>query len=196
VNDTTQNIGGVKTTGIDINGSYSYEVAGIGNFSATYVGTFLQDIVTDTGLSGPGVTPTYDCAGLYGNVCGTPNPKYRHTARIGWTSTFGIGASVRWRHFSGVIADTRSTNSNLAGLTAPSNARIDPVDYFDLALNARIGKSYSFRLGVNNILDKSPPITGSGARSACPSGPCNGNSWAQVYDPLGRYLFAGVTLDF
>ena len=196
VNDTTQNIGGVSTTGIDINASYSYEVAGIGQFSATYVGTLLDEVVTDTGLTGPGVTPTYDCAGLYGNTCGTPNPKYRHTARIGWTSTFGVGASVRWRHFSGVIVDTRSTNSNLSGVFAPLNARIDPVDYFDLALNARIGKSYSFRLGVNNILDKSPPITGSGGRSACPSGPCNGNSWAQVYDPLGRYLFAGVTLDF
>lgn len=196
VNDTTQNIGGVKTTGVDINASYSYEVAGIGQLSATYVGTFLGELTTDTGLSGPGIEPTYDCAGLYGNVCSTPNPKYRHTARIGWTSTFGLGASLRWRHFAGVIVDTRSTNSNLKGVFAPENARIDPVDYFDLSFNFRIGKSYGFRLGVNNILDKSPPITGSGARSACPSGPCNGNSWAQVYDPLGRYLFAGVTLDF
>ena len=196
VNDTTQNIGGVKTTGIDINATYSYEIAGIGQLSASYVGTFLDSLITDTGLTGPGVTPTYDCAGFYGNVCGTPNPKYRHTARLGWTSTFGVGATLRWRHFSGVIVDTRSTNANLSGVFAPSNARIDPVDYFDLSLSARIGEHYSFRLGVNNILDKSPPITGSGGRSACPSGPCNGNSWAQVYDPLGRYLFAGVTLDF
>ena len=40
---------------------------------------------------------------------------------------------------------------------------------------------------------KTPPVTGS---QACPAGPCNGNVFAQVYDALGRYIYAGVTLDF
>ena len=48
-------------------------------------------------------------------------------------------------------------------------------------------------MGVNNLFDRDPPLTGS---QACPAGPCNGNTWAQVYDAIGRYIFAGVTLDF
>jgi iron complex outermembrane recepter protein len=46
------------------------------------------------------------------------------------------------------------------------------------------------------VLDKSPPIIHSGGVSDCPSGPCNGNTWAQVYDALGRQVFATVTVDF
>ena len=46
---------------------------------------------------------------------------------------------------------------------------------------------------MNNILDRDPPLVGS---NACPAGICNGNAYTQVYDALGRYIFAGVTLDF
>jgi hypothetical protein len=43
------------------------------------------------------------------------------------------------------------------------------------------------------VFDKAPPIVGT---PACSSSACNGNTYAQVYDALGRYVFAGVTLDF
>jgi outer membrane receptor protein involved in Fe transport len=53
---------------------------------------------------------------------------------------------------------------------------------------------------VNNIFDKMPPLTTSGdaggGGSDCPAGPCNGNTWPGTYDALGRYLYAGITLDF
>ena len=41
--------------------------------------------------------------------------------------------------------------------------------------------------------------SGSGSVSGtnlCPTGPCNGNTYPGTYDALGRYVFAGVTLDF
>ena len=57
----------------------------------------------------------------------------------------------------------------------------------DLALTARVADRYNFRLGANNILDKEPPVTGLGL---------NGNTFPQVYDSLGRYVFAGLTVDF
>ena len=67
------------------------------------------------------------------------------------------------------------------------------MNYIDLAANFRVGDHFNFRLGVNNLFDSEPPLTG---QTNCPAGPCNGNTWAQVYDALGRYIFAGVTLDF
>ena len=57
-------------------------------------------------------------------------------------------------------------------------------------LTARIGDHYQFRVGANNIMDKIPPVLVTPA----PFG--NGNTYPQVYDSLGRYVFAGVTLDF
>ena len=93
-----------------------------------------------------------------------------------------------------VDLDTLSGDADLGtGVAAPANAKINAQSYFDLALSARITDKYNFRLGANNILDKQPPIVGSEVANA-PFG--NGNTYPQVYDALGRHLFAGVTVDF
>ena len=46
-------------------------------------------------------------------------------------------------------------------------------------------EKFTFRVGANNLLDKTPPIIPSGGVVDCPAGPCNGNTWAQVYDSAG-----------
>ncbi len=56
----------------------------------------------------------------------------------------------------------------------------------------RSGGSYTFkesvtgRIGINNLTDEDPPLVG---QSNCPSVYCNGNTFPQVYDTLGRYGF-------
>jgi outer membrane receptor protein involved in Fe transport len=113
---------------------------------------------------------------------------------VSWNHPDGYGLSVRWRYFGGVDLDTTSDNTNLVGpRTRLEDLRLGSRNYIDLAANFRIGDHYNFRLGVNNVLDKDPPLSGS---NNCPAGPCSGNTWSQVYDALGRYIFAGVTLDF
>lgn len=188
VRNLSQNIGAAKTSGVDVNAAYNRQIGNAGRLSLSFVGTYLDKLITDDGVSTP-----YDCTGLYGNTCGTPNPEWRHQVRVGFDMPSGLGASVRWRHFDGVKQDTSSANPSLAGDTQPGNLTIPSVDYFDLALSARITDHYSLRLGANNVLDKSPPIVGN---PACPAGICNGNTFAQVYDALGRYIYVGVTLDF
>ena len=200
VSDLQENIGGLSTAGVDVAANYGREIGNAGRLSLSFVGTWLDKLVTDTGVAAAG---SYDCAGLYGNVCGTPSPEWRHQARLGFDMPNGIGASLRWRYFSSVTVDALDANPNLnntsgsgpapGGVARPGLAKFDAVSYFDLALTAKIGDNYSFRLGANNVLDKSPPTTGS---QACPAGPCNGNTFAQVYDALGRYIYVGVTLDF
>jgi outer membrane receptor protein involved in Fe transport len=79
----------------------------------------------------------------------------------------------------------------------PGDERIGSQNYFDLTAVARISKRYEFRLGVRNIFDREPPIvTGrtDDLAGVCTSPTCNGNTFPQLYDPLGRYLFAGVTI--
>lgn len=200
ITNLSQNIGGVSTSGIDINANYSREIGSAGRLGLSFVGTFLDELVTDTGLAASG---SYDCVGLYGNVCGTPNPEWRHQARLSFDMPNGLGASLRWRYFDSVTIDALDPNPNLfnnsaggpapGGVARPGLAKFNAVSYFDLALTAAIGDHFSFRLGANNLLDKEPPTTGS---QSCPAGPCNGNVFAQVYDALGRYIYAGVTLEF
>jgi len=184
VTNVTQNIGSVKTSGIDANVSYRTEIGNAGTLTFNFVGTWLDELKTNSGIPG---AADIECVGLYGNICGTPNPEWRHNARLGFNMRNGIGASVRWRHFGAVDVDSLAAN------TPPGIAGFGQVNYFDLALTYEAGDNFNFVLGANNFLDKSPPVTGS---QACPAGACNGNIYAQVYDALGRYIFAGVTIDF
>jgi iron complex outermembrane recepter protein len=164
---------GLQTKGIDLNGTYSHRLGGIGTLNLAFTGTYLKK------LENPHFA--VNCAGLYADVCGTPNPKWRHVARATLTMPNGIGASVRWRYFSGVDA---APGQNAVG----ADEHVKAESYFDLTLTARMQQRLNLRLGVNNIFDKEPPIVGAPA--------ANGNTFPQVYDALGRYIYAGFTVDF
>ena len=197
VRDLPTNIGGVHTKGFEFNGSYSHRLGDLGNLSASMVGTWLRKFETDNGLTQP-----YDCVGFYGSTCGTPAPEWRHKARVSLNTPQGIGVSLQWRYIGTVKSDALSDNPSLNGdFVYDPGAKIGAQSYFDLATTFSFGDHYNFRLGVNNIFDKMPPMTTSGSSSRagsnqCPTGPCNGNTWPAVYDALGRYIYAGVTLDF
>jgi outer membrane receptor protein involved in Fe transport len=183
VQTTNINVGGESTKGFDLNGSYAHKFGGLGTLNVSYVGTILKRLDFDTGLG-----DIIKCAGLFGNTCGTPNPKYRHKLRVGFTLPNGLGLSGQWRYFSKVDLD-----DDAFAATNPADARIPAESYFDLALSARVADRLNLRIGANNLLDKMPPIVG-GEVSNAPFG--NGNTYPQVYDALGRFIFAGVTVDF
>ncbi len=178
-----QNIGSLATSGIDGQINYNTEIGDAGTLSLNFIGTWLDKLSSNPGVPG---TPDLECVGLYGNLCGTPNPEWRHQARVGFNAKNGLGASLRWRYFDSVDLD-----NPLA--TQPGIQGFDAVSYFDLTLTYEAADNFNFLIGANNILDEAPQVTGS---QACPAGSCNGNTYAQVYDALGRYIFAGVTLDF
>jgi outer membrane receptor protein involved in Fe transport len=194
------NIGGIKTKGIEFNGSYTQRLGGLGSISASLIGTRLIDFKVNNGL-----TPVYECVGYYGSTCGVPTPKWRHKLRTTLQTPAGIGLSLQWRYFGEVERDSRSANTSLnssgPGPNFGPGAEIKAQSYFDLATTFNIARKYSLRLGVNNILDREPPLVTSGnagvdGSNGCPTGPCNGNTYPAVYDALGRYLYAGVTIDF
>jgi Outer membrane receptor proteins, mostly Fe transport len=205
INDVPSNAGEIKTNGIDVNGSYSYRFGSLGTLSASFIGTYLRKYQVVNGLPG-GV---YDCAGLFGPVCSggsvassAPMPKWRHKARLGFQLPDGIGLSAQWRYIGKVDAETLENNETLHG-DFPLNPglHIKPVSYIDLATTFTFGNHLNFRLGVNNVFDKNPPLVtgGSGSLSGsnlCPAGPCNGNTYPGTYDALGRFVYAGATVNF
>jgi outer membrane receptor protein involved in Fe transport len=194
----------VKTDGIDINSSYSHGVGGLGNLSASFNGTYLMHYKVDNGL-----TQKYDCAGLYGPICsgatvasGAPMPKWRHKMRTTLQMKNGIGISLQWRYVGKVKAETLEDSNSLHGdFNFDPGLHIKAHNYFDLATTFSVGDHYNLRVGVNNIFDNDPPLVtgGNAGRSGsnlCPAGPCNGNTYPGTWDALGRYIYAGVTLDF
>ena len=190
---TNLNIGGEGTKGIDFQATYSKRLGGIGTANVSFVGTYLRELSFDTGIDPDGDTDgQFDCKGLYGATCGTPNPKWRHKLRAGLTMPNGLGISAQWRYFASVKNDTLSDDPDLNGGDGPvsdaGDAKLSSRSYFDLALTARLAQRLNLNMGVNNIFDTDAPVNGMGLG--------NGNTFPQVYDALGRYLFAGFTIDF
>ncbi|HYI48312.1 MAG TPA: TonB-dependent receptor [Allosphingosinicella sp.] len=195
VRDLNINVGEFSTRGIDLGVSYSMELGGMGGLSFSLIGTWLDELITDNGVSEP-----YDCAGLYGPICGIPNPEWRHKFRVSYSHPSGLGLSMQWRYFSGVDVENSSSQATLTQAFSPFNEHLPSQSYIDLTFTARIGDHYNFRLGVNNVFDREPPIVGANGAStvinACAAVVCSGNTFPNVYDAMGRYIFAGVTLDF
>ena len=147
----------------------------------------------------------YDCAGLFGIICGTPIPEWRHKLRVTWTSPWDFDLSLQWRHISGVDFDGNTNDPTLRGncggpLTGAtcdfSDAHIGSFDYFDLATNWTVHEGVQLHAGINNVMDKDPPLLDSNflGVSSPPFG--NGNTYPQVYDALGRYVFVGATIKY
>lgn len=193
---TNQNFAGtgLLTKGWDFSGSYSRRIGGLGTLNASFLGTLLRKLGTPAGGTPGGFAGT------------TPDPKWRHKARIGFQMPNGIGISGQWRHFSSVGCDPSidpdTGSPRDSGCSAfvggvqrlrPANLKLNAANYFDLAITARITQKFNLRLGSNNILDAEPPVAG---QEVIPAGFGNGNTYPQVYDALGRYFFAGVTVDF
>ncbi len=201
IEDLQSNIGGVRTKGLDFSAAYSLDAGRVGKLSFDLIGTLINEYTVDNGLSAP-----YDCVGLYGSTCSNlsstpsaPTAKWRHNARVTLTRPSGLSASLQWRYFGAVKVDYTSSNPTLNGAYDNFSARLPGQNWFDLSGSYTFSEKYTFRLGINNVLDRTPPLVSSGrsngTRNQCPTGPCNGNTYPAVYDALGRYVFAGLTFE-
>ena len=148
----------------------------------------MRWIVDNGGLSTP-----YDCAGLFGAPCGM-QPRWKHTARATWKRSRAVSASLQWRHVGGVKLAALDPAFNLTDEVSPSYAKLRPQDYFDVATTIRLRNGFELRLGVNNVLDRKPPLVIS--NTAAGDGPYNANTYPTWYDPLGRFIFASVSVGF
>ena len=183
---TNANLAEFKTAGLDIGVDYAMKVDGAGQFIFGVLGTYLQTYANEP-IKGLG---SYDCVGYFGNTCGTPNPKWRHTARTTWSSPYDFSVSATWRYFGGVKDDGLSTDPQLGGGAISPTGSFPAVNYFDLSANYNVTKNYSFRFGIRNLFDKDPPLAVTGA----PFG--NGNTYPIAYDALGRQLSLNFTAKF
>ncbi len=66
--------------------------------------------------------------------------------------------------------------------------RIGSYDIFDLAFAFDVTDAFRMSMGVNNLLDRRPPIMGSNAEQA--------NTFPSTYEPLGRDYFVSASLHF
>jgi outer membrane receptor protein involved in Fe transport len=191
------NSGSIKTAGLDVTANYRHDISDYGSLALQFFGTYTDKFVTEP-VSGLG---KYDCAGIYGLVCGQPIPQWKQQARLTWNTPWhDVSASVNWRYIGKTKLDLNTDDPFLAafgvGFQDSFDAKIKAYNYFDLAVNWKIN-DVSLRAGMNNIFDKDPPVVDAnniGIAGVAQFG--NGNTYPGVYDTLGRTVFIGLTADF
>jgi outer membrane receptor protein involved in Fe transport len=123
---------------------------------------------------------SYDCVGRISEWLQCwPTPEWRHVASATYDSGSFWAVTGRWRYFGEITYD--GTDSEIA------NDNLGAQNYLDLNAVFRFMDTHDLTLGINNVLDKEPPLLGSRLST-------NGNTIAGFYDTLGRYLFARVTM--
>ncbi|MET0533300.1 MAG: TonB-dependent receptor, partial [Steroidobacter sp.] len=193
---TNQNTGYLQTSGVDFTSTYGFDLdrilpgeGDVGALNLSFVGTWLNSRRIEQ-LPGLG---SYNCVGLYGPTCSQPTPAWRHNLRLTWSSPQG-GATVsaNWRYLGSAKLTSNEDNEFLAGAPVGINRRIAAYSYLDLAGTWEMFDSVELRAGINNVFDRSPPVIASGLLGLFG----NGNTYPGVYDPMGRLLYVGMTVEF
>ena len=171
---TNVNIGKFEREGVDVQIAYGFDIGDMGEIDLNLVGTALLTADTQP-------TPASDvveCKGLWENgQCVGAFPEWAHTLRATWATPWDADISLLWR-YTGAVDDAGGRGADWGAYS-----------WLDLAGNWQMNDSTLFRVGINNVFDRDPPMS-----SDVGNGPGNGNVFPGYYDALGRYLFAGVQI--
>lgn len=181
---TAANVGLLETSGMDIQVDYNMPLFDTGRLSFFYLGTLLEEYSSTTIAAIPERESFFE--GTFGQ------PIYRHTSRLSY-SDGPAQVSLRWR-FEGKTQSSRirnvfngivRTGTNPALIAKPY---LGEISYFDLTFSYDVTENFSFTAGVNNLLDKQPPVLGTDAEQA--------NTLPSYFDVLGRDYFVSAKLTF
>ena len=118
-----------------------------------------------------------ECKGKYENICGLPSPEIQNILSLNFIykiSKFDASTNLSLRYLDSV------EDSNL---TNPIN--FNSFYYLDMNFSVDLVDDISLSFGINNILDKNPPLNGKSIDYV----PGNANTYPSYYDPLGRFIF-------
>jgi len=198
--DPLLNEGKLENKGIDLGMAYRLDMGNWGKFRSRLDAGYLLKLLYSPASVGGIPGKPYDCAGQFGITCSAatpPAPKYRHRLALDWdTPLTGFSAGATWRFF-GIVHNSITNPSSpdyKPSFGIPADNTIPTISYLDLRVSYNINK-ITVRVGANNVLDKDPPIidtlndTGNSIYG-------ESNTFPSLYDSLGRYIYANVTIDF
>jgi len=191
VTTTYVNNGRFRTDGIDAQLDWGADV-GPGTLTANVVFNYLLHFKS----AGLPTNPMIDYAGTFGTVDnGLNGAAYR------WKLLTNVGYKVgpaslgiEWQHLPSVEDSSEVLFPNGTPTTgAPA------YDLFGLNASYDVTDNVTFRAGVDNLFDKSPPLTGINTANTTPetNGLLPGGSYnATYYDTLGRRFYVGANMKF
>ena len=186
-----QNLNRLQTKGFDIEVSYAHAL-GAGTLDASVLATRLEHLAT-TDITGI----TIDRAGVTGNNVsggGAGLPKWQINALLTY-ATGPLSLSLEGRFIDDGLFDATLIGAEQAGydVNLPNSVNTNHVAsavYVNLGVRYRLpkagGRDAELFAGVQNLLDRDPPVAPSN----------QGSTNMILFDPLGRAYRLGVRVNF
>jgi iron complex outermembrane receptor protein len=169
VQETNQNLGGVKTDGIDMAFNYRFNAGKIGKFNAGLQTTYVHTFKYQNEPSGPFIqnVGTWSGAG--------PVFRWQHNAIIDWAlDPFSLGLAV---HYKSGYVDINP------------DYKVSAYTTMDLYGSYAMNKGITFTVGVRNLTDSKAPFTFQTQQFQTGYDP-------RFADPTGRVYYGRATYSF
>ena len=171
VDELNQNLGAVRTNGVDIALGYKLNAGAIGRFNfelqSTWVHSYKYELVPGDGYK--------QATGVFSSGLGVPVFRWQHNANLDWNlDPFSLGIAI---HNKSGYKDSTPTRSVSAYTTE------------DLYGTYAMAMGFSFTVGVKNLADRNPPFTNYGGLFQQGYDP-------RFTDPTGRTYYGRMTYSF
>ena len=144
-----QNLGRLRTSGIDVDVKWRGPATRIGRFDVAFDGTYYIEWKAQ-----PDGSDYVSGLGRAQSVAGGPFPRWKHRASLDWS--FGPwGATLGQTYQSGYV----DSNADRAGNPLPNMRRVAGYDIWDLDARYTGFRNLTLTLGVKNVRDRAPPFT-------------------------------------
>lgn len=187
INFPSFNLGSIKTSGVDTTITYAFDLGDFddslrnaGSFTFTLNTTYLSHYDTDPGIPGTEVIKTAGDAGQH---------MWRGLLRTTYTNG-PLEVSPALRYVGRAYVSKEGTIDTSAAPTELEGNRLNSVWYMDVNVSYDVTEQVQGYVGVNNLFDTRPPETypGSGLDTT------GTGTIADVYDPIGMFIYGGVNL--
>ena len=172
---------------------------GFDNMPGTFSVNFLVSTVLDLTTQATPTAPVIDWKGSLGPDAGTSLNNgafdYRTFTTLGYSFN-DWSMSLRWRHLPKAKSALQAVLDSTTGGVSTQLGAEDSYDVFDASATWGISERTTLRMGIDNLFDKDPVITG--ARTALDPNPTTGQGTTEAgfYSILGRQVFVGVEAQF
>ena len=185
IRQEVRNLSTIETEGVDYSASYFIEAGPVNVMLGLSGNRTLNSQFQTSSLS-----PTIECEGLYGDICGSPTPEDRLTfsANFDWRE-FSGGIFVR--HISEVEVQSRVDNVEQLGKSIYLIESIPDYQYVDLSLSWNWKEALRVTFYAQNITDEEVTVVGN-----IPGANTSMNTYADTYDPLGPRYSLGLSYKF
>ncbi len=149
IDQPTENVGELRTRGVDLSLSYRTGATPYGAFALGFDGTYVDQYEYQRERGGPFV----DNAGKYADLFNAPIFRWRHTMSVNW-SAGNVSAALINRWSSGY----RDQNA----VAAAFRQDVKPYSTWDATMTYRGIKNLTLTGGVLNLANQDPPFTNQG----------------------------------